>query len=170
MVYGNLFIHENFYKRKLTNTENKIHLTWNNIHEAVKDLASKIQADFKPEIVIAISEGGWIPTRLLKTQMKSPRYYSIGCKNYDEEDNQLSEAVITQGLEGISLKGKSILIVDEVSDSGITMEKVCEYISKFEPKEIKTAVLHKKEKSIFNPDYVNENMGDAWIVYPWDVQ
>jgi uncharacterized protein len=154
----------------LTISEDKTHLTWINIHEAVKKLASKINLDYKPEIVVAISEGGWIPTRLLKTQIKSPRYYSIGCKNYDEEDNQLDEATITQGLEGLNLKNKSVLIVDEVADTGITMKKVHEYISQFEPKEIKTAVLHKKPKSVFNPDYISEDVGNTWIVYPWDIQ
>ncbi len=152
----------------MTTSEDKIYLDWNNIHDAVKKLASKIQLNFKPEIVIAISEGGWIPTRLLKTQIKSPRYYSIGCKNYDEEDNLLNEATITQGLEGINLENKSILIVDEVADTGLTMKKVHEYISQFKPKEIKTAVLHKKPQSIFNPDYISEDMGNSWIVYPWD--
>ncbi|MBT3691311.1 phosphoribosyltransferase [Candidatus Woesearchaeota archaeon] len=147
--------------------DEKVNLTWEEIHESTKELASIINSKFKPDIVIAIGEGGWIPARLLKNYIKCP-YYSIRCKNYDEEDNQLPEATITQDIEISKIKGEKVLILDEVADSGITMEKVHKHLLELNPEEIRTAVLHKKEKSIFNPDYIHKNMGNTWIVYPWD--
>ena len=68
--------------------DEKVHLTWEEIHESVKGLASEILSEFKPEVVIAISEGGWIPARLLKNHIRCP-YFSVGCKNYDEEEGDI---------------------------------------------------------------------------------
>lgn len=154
----------------MTTLDDKVHLTWEEIHTSIKSLASEILSTFSPDIVIAVSEGGWIPTRLIKNHMNGATFYSIGCKNYDENDNQLKEARITQGLENLDLQGKKILIMDEVADSGITMKKVTKYISELGPTEIKTAVVHKKARSVFTPDYISEDVGNKWIYYPWDLE
>ena len=141
-------------------------LTWENIEQLVKELSRKILLDFQPEIIVAIAEGGWVPAILLKKYIKCP-YYSIRCKNYDDKNRQLKEVEL-QDLNGIAIEGKSVLIIDEVADSGTTLESVYKYILTLGPSELRTAVLHKKQKSIFSPNYISETTGNEWIHYPWE--
>ncbi len=141
-------------------------LNWPDIVKLVEKLSGQL-AGYSPDIVVAIGEGGWIPARLLKNHLPSD-YYSVRCKNYDDDNNMLEEPVITQGLSDACIRGKKVLIIDEVADSGATLAHVTSYISSFAPADLRTAVLHRKKQSSFDPDYVAEPAGDAWIVYPWE--
>ena len=66
-------------------------------------------------------------------------------------------------------KGKKVLVIDEVADSGECLELVKRLLKKQRPKSIKTAVLHKKPGSVHKPDYFIEET-KSWIVYPWEKQ
>ena len=71
--------------------------------------------------------------------------------------------------------GGKILLCDDLSDTGITLEKSIDWIKKYEPiknkiEEIKTATLWKKKKSTFEPDYCAVRLDDdPWIVQPFEV-
>ncbi|NHJ05630.1 MAG: phosphoribosyltransferase, partial [Candidatus Heimdallarchaeota archaeon] len=65
------------------------------------------------------------------------------------------------------LVNKKILLVDDVSDSGRSLDFAIKHLSKFNYLEMKTATIHYKPKSIFKPDFfISET--DKWIVYPWE--
>lgn len=64
-------------------------------------------------------------------------------------------------------KYTKVLIVDDISDSGDTLQKLT---SKYDSKvELVTATWHyNSSRSIFEPDYwVEDNVG-KWVVYPWE--
>ena len=71
--------------------------------------------------------------------------------------------------------GGKILLCDDLSDTGITLNKSVDWLKKYEPikgkiEDIKTATLWKKQKSTFNPDYCAVNLPDnPWIVQPFEV-
>jgi tRNA-dependent cyclodipeptide synthase len=70
----------------------------------------------------------------------------------------------------MNLKGKKVLLVDDIADSGVTLKGVCEAIlAKYEGIDLKTATIAlDKNKSTFFPDYyVIEEKGDQ-IIFPWD--
>lgn len=156
---------------------NKVRYSYNQLHDLVKQIAEKITgSEIEIDIVIGIATGGWIPARILRTFLphngKFPKpLYSIGIINYDSEDNLLDNPTIVQDLpENIDFKNKNILLVDEVADSGGTFVKAKGYIEKLSPRKLYTAVIHLKDKSRFKPDFVGENAGNNWIIYPWDVK
>lgn len=62
-------------------------------------------------------------------------------------------------LEVLGPKDK-ILIVDDIADTGITLEKYDWLVSD-------TATLHYKPRSIRKPTYYAQETND-WIVYPWE--
>lgn len=54
---------------------------------------------------------------------------------------------------------KDTLVVDDICDSGETLKnKVAGY----------TATLHYKKTASFTPDFYSKEVGDEWIVYPWE--
>ena len=65
-----------------------------------------------------------------------------------------------------------ILLVDDLSDTGLTLNKSIEWLKKYDPikdyiKEIKTACLWKKKSSTFTPNFCPIMLdSDPWIVQP----
>lgn len=145
----------------------KINYSWEKIEQDTEKLGEIILNSYNPEIVIVLGEGGWIPGRLMKNVIKDAKYYSIGCDNYDEDNNILDSVQFYQIPDIKSVENKKVLILDEVCETGGSLIAVKEKLLKFNPKELKTAVLHKKDRSNFEPDFITENVGNDWIIYPW---
>ncbi len=65
------------------------------------------------------------------------------------------------------MKGKNVLLVDDLVDQGDTIDTVSKYLHSQGPALLKTAVLFKKPWSSADPDYFLEIV-DKWIVFPWE--
>jgi len=157
----------------------KLYITYNQIHETVKSLSQEIiSADFKPDLIIAIGTGGFIPARMIKTYLNRS-IQTVGIAYYDLNNIPSEKPVITQWLDGADekLKGKKILLVDEVDDSRATIGFCLEELQKHDPEEIAVMVIHnkKKKKAREIPPqirhyFIGENFDDQWICYPWDAE
>ena len=60
--------------------------------------------------------------------------------------------------------GKKFLIVDDIADTGGTLEKMKAEVYK----NTHTATIHYHKQSSVEPSYWVEEKGDKWIVYPWE--
>ncbi|MDI6887656.1 MAG: phosphoribosyltransferase family protein, partial [Candidatus Thermoplasmatota archaeon] len=70
----------------------------------------------------------------------------------------------------VNAGGKKVLVVDDITDTGETLEKALRYISAQNPKEIRTAVLHHKTVSKLEPDYIAHKIKKwRWVIYPWAI-
>jgi len=67
----------------------------------------------------------------------------------------------------LPIKDKKVLLVDDVSDSGLTLEFAIQAISLYMPMEIKTATLYMKPWTRLVPDFYAEEV-DKWVVFPWE--
>ena len=54
---------------------------------------------------------------------------------------------------------KDTLVVDDICDSGETLKNI---VAGY------TATLHYKKTASFTPDFYSKEVGDEWIVYPWE--
>ena len=54
---------------------------------------------------------------------------------------------------------KHTLVVDDICDSGETLKNI---VAGY------TATLHYKKTASFTPDFYSKEVGDEWIVYPWE--
>jgi hypoxanthine phosphoribosyltransferase len=115
----------------------KIYVTYNQVHKQCQDAAEKILNDFKPNLMVAIGGGGYVPARILRSFLKRPGtpnipIQAIGLSLYealgtDEVEIPGTKVTRTQWLDLTSLHmgnliGKNILIVDEVDDTRTTLE------------------------------------------------
>jgi hypoxanthine-guanine phosphoribosyltransferase len=66
------------------------------------------------------------------------------------------------------IKGKRILLVDDLVDQGDTMSGVKGFLSESGAKVVETAVLFKKPWSKTHPDYFLETAGE-WMVFPFEL-
>jgi hypoxanthine phosphoribosyltransferase len=64
--------------------------------------------------------------------------------------------------------GKRLLVVDDVADSGRTLELVLGLLRRHTP-QVRSAVLYTKPRTIVRPDYSWQET-DLWINFPWSSQ
>jgi len=115
----------------------KIYVTYNDIHRLCQQAAPQILDHFRPNLIIAIGGGGYVPARILRTFLKKPGgpnipIQAIGLSLYEQLGTdpveELGTAVTrTQWLDLSSLEmenliGKNVLIVDEVDDTRTTLD------------------------------------------------
>ena len=143
-------------------------MTWEEQYRLARVLAGKIRASgYRPDLVIAIGRGGYIPARILCDLLSLPRLTSVKVEHWGTPAEKEDRAVIRYPL-CITIRGEKVLIVDDVTDTGDSMAVVAEYVKGLGPSEVRTAVLQHKEVSGFVPDYLAQVCPVwQWIVYPW---
>lgn len=147
-----------------------VQYSWDDVYKLCKELAEKIkQSGFKPDAIVAIARGGWVPARILADFLFVKELYSVKAEHWGIVATVTGKARITQPLTA-DLSGKSVLVVDDVADTGETVEIVSKHVKERGAKEVRTAVIDFKHTSKFVPDYYAREMERwAWIVYPWSV-
>jgi hypoxanthine phosphoribosyltransferase len=124
------------------------------------------ESGFRPDIIVGIARGGWIPARILSDVLYADTLQNIRIEYYTDVGVRGREPRITQPLSG-SLEGKSILLVDEVADTGDSLYHAIEHVEKLGVQEQRSAVLHLKPTSRVTPDYYMVKTS-SWTVYPWE--
>ncbi len=145
-----------------------LHLTWSDVQRLTEVVAKKIDASgFKPEIVVAISRGGFDPARIICDQLGIRRLASIQLESYEGMSKSREPAVVFP--VNADLHGKRALLVDDVSDSGASIVKARDHLIENGVGEVKLMTLHIKPWSKFKPDYYADET-DEWVVYPWEIK
>ncbi len=142
-------------------------LSWAETSRLCEALASKISsAGFAPDMIVGISRGGLVPARMLSDILGVRELFAIRVSFYTGIGKTAAAPRIVQPLVE-RLDGKSVLLVDDVSDTGRSLAVAKGHIKEMGAKEVKVATLHFKPHSKFKPDFfVSET--DAWLVYPWE--
>ena len=159
--------------------EGKYFLSYEHIHQSVHALAERITASgFRPDLIVAIGTGGFIPARILKTFLEVP-ILTVGISYYGPDNRPATAPRTIQWIDEVEKKlaGRRILLVDEVDDSRVTLEYCLRELLHHAPAEIAVAVLHnkkKEKKGALPPDvrryFAGEEIDDKWICYPWDAR
>ena len=141
----------------------------------VEKLAIEIHNNYKPTVLVGIMRGAAPILDILSRILKLPIAYiviqSYSGKGMEDKQGQLIFAREISSLAENKDFNK-VLLVDDLSDTGLTLNKSIEWLKKYEPiknyiKEIKTACLWKKKSSTFNPDFCPVKLeSDPWIVQP----
>lgn len=142
--------------------------TWNQIYEMLLSQAEEIRkSSFKPDSIIAISRGGWLPARVLSDLLETS-LANIGVEFYLGVAETKNEPVLTQGVSS-AVTSKKVLIVDDVADTGRSLKLVKEHILQQGAKESRIATIYYKPWSVVKPDYY-EKETKLWIVFPWEIK
>jgi hypoxanthine phosphoribosyltransferase len=143
--------------------------TWNQIYELLHSQAEKIRkSGFKPDIIIAISRGGWLPARVLSDLLETPNLAHVRVEYYVGVAETKTEPVLTQGVSS-TVTGKKVLIVDDVADTRRRLKLVKEHVLRQGAEESRIATMYNKPWSVVKPDYY-EKETELWIVFPWEIK
>lgn len=143
-------------------------------HETVYDLAwtlaGKVRGSgFAPDLVIAISRGGFTPARVLCDMLGIFNLTSIRVVHYRGPADMEPVATVRYPL-CIPVVGQRLLVVDDVNDTGDTLTAARAHLEALGPAEVRMAVLHEKTGSPVRADYAGGVIDEwRWLIYPWAV-
>lgn len=153
-------------------------LTWETFGEASRNLSQQIiDSGWMPDLIIGVARGGLIPAGAIGYAIGVKAMGSINVEFYTDIGKTLPEPeLLPPYLDASDMDGKKALVVDDVADSGKTLDLVCrilehEDLDPEKPKlnvDVRSAVIYTKPVTIFHPDYVWRNT-DKWINFCWSV-
>jgi len=136
----------------------------------VAELGKVISEDYKDKNLIAISllKGSFIFAADLVREIKIPvRIEFMTTSSYGHGEETTGVLKVVQDIKDESLEGFDVLIVDDITDSAITMTGVIEHLKSKNPRSIKSCVLLDKpsrRKVEYEADYVGFEIPDKFIV------
>jgi uncharacterized protein len=142
-------------------------LTWEGFGLAARELATAIAADgFRPDAIVAIARGGLTLAGVLGYALDVKMLGSLNVEFYTGVEERLeAPIVLPPTLDQASLVGKSVLLVDDVADSGRTISLVLQLLEAGGG-EVRTVCLYSKPGTVHRPTYVWRTT-DRWIMFPW---
>ncbi len=142
-------------------------LSWQDVYNLTLQLSERIvESGFKPNVIVGIARGGWIPARILSDVLYTSAMFNVRIEYYSEIGIKGPEPKVTQPLS-VPIDGKKVLLVDEIADTGESLVHGIDYIKKLGAGEVRSAVLQLKPACKITPDYYVQKV-DAWTVYPWE--
>lgn len=142
---------------------------WSQIYRMLMRIAERIRKDnFKPDVIVGVSRGGWPPARVLSDLLENPNLANVRVEFYVGVAETKGEPTLTQPIS-VKVAGKKVLVVDEVADTGKSLQLIKEHLQKEGATEVRIATVYLKPWSIITPDYYAKETS-RWIVFPWEVK
>ena len=139
------------------------------IAERVGELAKEIDAAYAGEeiLIIGLLRGCFVFCSDLVREMKSKMEIDFMTTSSYENNESSSGDVKVFGDLRSEVKGRHVLIVDDIIDTGHTLKTVAGAINKMEPASVKTAVMLDKpsrRQVDFSADFTGFTIDDVFIV------
>jgi hypoxanthine phosphoribosyltransferase len=145
-------------------------LTWELFGEASRALAEQVAGSgFRPDIVLAVARGGLTVAGALAYALGVKNCFAMNVEFYTGIDERLDVPVmLPPSLDLVDIRGLSVLVADDVADTGRTLELVRDVIAEHVT-EARAAVLYQKPRSVIDCHYVWRHT-DRWINFPWSCE
>lgn len=158
------------YHADSSELEDKEILSWELFGQAQEELAQQIaDSDFSPEVLVAVARGGMLPGGALTYSLGVKLTDAINVEFYTDVNETLADPILLAPLlDTDSIRGRRILVVDYVADSGRTLALVLKLLRGFGA-EVRSAVLYTKPRTVVQPDF-SWRTTDKWIVFPWSAK
>ncbi len=148
--------------------EKGFHISWDQIHRDSRALAWRLDGHGPDNgawrAIVAITRGGMAPAMIAARELDIRTVDTISIKSYDHQ--QQAEAVILKSPDNAIMgDGTGILIIDDLVDTGKTLEVVrAQY-----PKAHFATVYAKPMGRPMVDTFITEVSQDTWIFFPWDM-
>lgn len=144
-------------------------VSWDQFHRDARALAWRLSGQGHWDAIVAITRGGLVPAAIVARELDIRLIETVCVASYHDYKNQGSLQVmkevqpqlISQGEGG----GKSILIIDDLVDTGKTARVVREMM----PRAHFATVYAKPQGRPLVDTFVTEVSQDTWIYFPWDM-
>ena len=148
--------------------EKGFHVSWDQMHRDSRALAWRLDGkgpeDGAWRAIVAITRGGMAPAMIVARELDVRNVDTVSVKSYHHQER--ADAVILKAPDADLMgDGAGILIIDDLVDSGKTLELVR---SKY-PKAHFATVYAKPQGRPMVDTFITEVSQDTWIFFPWDM-
>ncbi len=149
--------------------EKGFHVSWDQIHRDARALAWRLDKrgpgeDGAWRAVVAITRGGMAPAMIVSRALDIRMVDTISVKSYNHQ-TQDAPVVLNRPDEGLMGDGEGVLVVDDLVDTGKTLEVV----RALYPKAHFATVYAKPKGEPMVDTFITGVSQDTWIFFPWDM-
>ena len=147
----------------------KVLITQNEIKQTIAKLAAQIQQDYqgKHPLLIGILKGSFIFMADLIRQLRLPVEVDfVKLYSYGSGKKTSGKVKLVQGLK-TPIKGRDVLVIEDIVDTGLTISFLLDYLRKRKPASLKLCALTDKPSRRQIPvtiDYLGFTVPDKFIV------
>jgi hypothetical protein len=145
-------------------------LSWGLFGEASRALAEQVaRAGYRPTLILGIARGGLLPAASVAYALDVKNLFTMNIEFYTGIDERLQFPVMLPPLlDAVDVAGATVLVVDDVADTGATLKLVTDFCSEHVA-DVRCAVLYEKSRSIVKCEYVWRRT-ERWIDFPWSAE
>jgi len=148
--------------------EKGFHVSWDQLHRDARALAWRLDGQGPDQgqwrAVVAITRGGMAPAMIVARELDIRHVDTISVKSYDHQDQGAVQIIKEPNMDLIG-DGTGVLIIDDLVDTGKTLELVCAHM----PKAHVATVYAKPMGRNLVQTFITEVSQDTWIFFPWDM-
>jgi hypoxanthine phosphoribosyltransferase len=151
-------------------------VTWEMMMSQVQEILRQLQhSQWTPDYVVGLTRGGLVPANLVSQYLAVPME-TLKVSLRDGEDCESNFWMPED-----AVNGKKILIVDDINDSGATLNWIQQDWQNSDPgwdtiwgNNVRVAVLYDNEASdnkidiSYTAETINKLEDPQWIVFPWE--
>ncbi|HNU53950.1 MAG TPA: hypoxanthine phosphoribosyltransferase [Candidatus Syntrophosphaera sp.] len=139
------------------------------IQARVREIGSQIASEYKDTVpvLIGIMKGGFIFLADLCRSITIPLEIDfLAISSYGAETSSSGVVKIRKDID-VDITGRHVIVVEDIVDSGLSLQYIKDYLAKHEPASLKICVLldkpaaHKQEVKF---DYVGFEIGNEFVV------
>ena len=143
-------------------------VSWDQFHRDARALAWRLNAKGPFEAIVSITRGGLVPAAIVARELELRVIETICIASYDHQKQ--GELKVLKGIAPSIArigdgKGKGVLVVDDLTDTGKTAKMVREIL----PNAHFAAIYAKPQGAPTIDTYITEVSQDTWIFFPWDM-
>ncbi|AZQ67897.1 xanthine phosphoribosyltransferase [Silicimonas algicola] len=148
--------------------EKGFHVSWDQIHRDSRALAWRLDGrgplNGGWKAVVAITRGGMAPAMIVARELDIRTVDTISVKSYDHQSQNEAQVLKAPDAEMMG-DGTGILVVDDLVDSGKTLELV----RRLYPQAHFATVYAKPKGEPMVDTFITGVSQDTWIFFPWDM-
>lgn len=141
------------------------------ISRRIQELGQEISRDLKDRdlVVVGVLKGAFIFMADLVRALSIPAKLDfVRLKSYGTETESSGQVTITKDVEGdIEIRGRNVLIIEDIVDTGLTLDFLKKHIQQHDPGEVKICALidklERRERYV-DLDYVGFEVAQGYLV------
>ena len=149
----------------------KLYITFDDIKSELEDYKFADTID----VILCLTRGGLVPSGLISYKIECKDIINLKISSYEKEEqhNINLTPLNDKDLETL-INAKHILVVDDIYDSGNTMNAVFSYLGDALDKansvaKVSTFCIVTKQKNRVDYSLFDCDLG-TWVVFPWDFE
>jgi hypoxanthine phosphoribosyltransferase len=153
----------------MSDTNLRVLIPEEKIQARIRELGAKISKDYPAgnlHMICILKGAAWFMTDLTRALSREVFIDFMGISTYGKGKTSSGEVKVTKDLD-ISLEGADVLIVEDIVDSGVTLNYLMHVLDQRKPRSIRIAALLDKPERRLRPvhvSYVGFEIPDEFVV------